>query len=653
MKKILTKILLCLLVVCVALGVTACAQTSWQGTTMKNWGSNVSSNGGFLVETDNYVYYINGTTSYGDDNTFGAPVKGALMAVDKSTIGTDNVKTEVVVPKLFVATDYSAGVYIYNNYVYYGTPSTDKNNAGEIARGELTFFRTKLDGTDTTKYFTVDSLSHEYRIVESNGKVYIVYYENTTYSLKCYDTTTKTTTVIAKTDAETKGKFETLDTYYLLDGEGVDGLAVIYTAKVYVDDYNKEEASQSGYQREEELYNKVYAYKPGDVVEEGNEFYGECILNGGTDADLDNVPDSPTKYEVKLFNEKYLFYTETDDRANSTDYAMEISAQGEVLTANKTKVYNVDALNDTSIILSLNEVYSHVNVSKVEGEESAEYYVLKVSLTDKTVRERAIDVGANVVLLDVVAHGADNYIYYMNSMSKLARQKIVDAGADKFNNEEVLSADTVASSWYMPEFVEIENAGETCLYAMYLDNTADGASYVNYVKVYDSANPVEVLEKDTDDDDKIDTYYIEGQKFLGIMTMADKVKIATNKVNAIPEVIEWEVEDGQLVAGKEVVDARSAYNALSAQGKKDFGDANLTKLRNAEKALEATKVLYKLDGVENYHFQVDKQQEYRDAYTQAKTVMDTIDRINDTDILSLIDNNLKFAYYEIAEELFK
>ena len=33
--------------------------------------------------------------------------------------------------------------------------------------------------------------------------------------------------------------------------------------------------------------------------------------------------------------------------------------------------------------------------------------------------------------------------------------------------------------------------------------------------------------------------------------------------------------------------------------------------------------------------------------------MDTIDSIEDTEILELIDNNLKWAYYERAEEIFK
>ena len=36
----------------------------------------VASNGGFVVETGDYVYFINGVESYSADNTYGSPVKG-------------------------------------------------------------------------------------------------------------------------------------------------------------------------------------------------------------------------------------------------------------------------------------------------------------------------------------------------------------------------------------------------------------------------------------------------------------------------------------------------------------------------------------------------------------------------------------------------
>lgn len=657
MKKILTRILLCVFAILMAFSVTACSENNWQGTTMKNWGNGVTSNGGFVAETENYIYYINGMTSYGDDNTFGAPVKGSLMAAEKSTLGTDNVKTEIVVPKLFVATDYDAGVYIYGDYVYYGTPSTDKNNSGEIARGELTFFKTKLDGTNTTKFFTVDLLSYDYRFIEVDGKVYLVYYDNADFALKCYDTVNKSTVVIAKTDAETKGKYESLDKYYFLSGEGSNGLVLLYTAKVYLDDYNEAEASSSGYERTEETFNKVYTYIPGDDKASGNEFRGTCILDGGVDADEDDIPDDSTLYEILLFNENYLFYKSTDEKSKIKNFVAPVTVDGEIDVASAQEVYNVDVLSDTVVIRSLDEVYAVVNITPSTGDTetdqaNAEYYILKVSLLDKTLRERVADVGM-VTLLDVITHGSTTYAYYLNPLNKLARQELVGQNDDEFKKEQLLSEDTVGSAWYKPEFLTFTQNSAEVVYALYLDNSTEGASYIKHVKVYDSVTPVDVLEKDTDDDDVIDTYYIEGQLFLGKMNEADKVSLAVAKLKAIPEVLEWEVDGDDIVVSKEVEAARKAYNALSPDGKEQYGEDNLTKLQNAEKAVAIVKVLSKLDGIENYHFEVNKQDDYRTYYNQAKTVMKNYDVTEDSAIFAFVDDNLEWAYYKKAAELFK
>ena len=169
MRKILLKLLTGALIVCTFIaGLVACSSsTSWEKPTLTNWGPG-SVYGGFVGETSNYVYFINGLSSNTEDNTFGAPVKGALMVQDKSDLSK---APQVVVPKLFVATDYNAGLYIFDGRVYYGTPSTDKTSSGSTANTEMTFMSTKLDGTDTVSYFTISALSTEYRIIENDGMI--------------------------------------------------------------------------------------------------------------------------------------------------------------------------------------------------------------------------------------------------------------------------------------------------------------------------------------------------------------------------------------------------------------------------------------------------------------------------------------------------
>ena len=111
MKKLLAKIVCMMLVL--ALGIATlvgCSDSEWSGkVTLKNSGA-VLSNGGFVADTENYIYFINGIGDSTSNNKMGEPLKGALMVADKN----DLTKSEIVVPKLMVASDYNMGVFIDN-----------------------------------------------------------------------------------------------------------------------------------------------------------------------------------------------------------------------------------------------------------------------------------------------------------------------------------------------------------------------------------------------------------------------------------------------------------------------------------------------------------------------------------------------------------
>ena len=63
----------------------------------------VVSNGGFVVEKGDYVYFINGVETYTSDNTYGNVVKGALMRSKKADILAGDAEAETVVPSRRVA----------------------------------------------------------------------------------------------------------------------------------------------------------------------------------------------------------------------------------------------------------------------------------------------------------------------------------------------------------------------------------------------------------------------------------------------------------------------------------------------------------------------------------------------------------------------
>lgn len=678
MKRILIKLLLCVAVVLVALGVTGCSSCNKEewSTTMTNPGA-VLSNGGFVAETENYIYYINGYTSYGDDNTFGTPVKGALMAADKASLKTGEVKTEIVVPKLFVAEDYGAGVYIYDGYVYYGTPSTYKNNSGQIASGEMTFMRTNLTNGETEEFFTVTFLSYSYRYVQANGTVYLIYYNTPTFSLICYNTATKTEEVIAKTDGETKGSFETLDQYSFFSGEGINGNILMYSAKLYQEDYFEGAASSEDYTRQEETYNKIYLYQAGDVKKAGNEFRGTCILDGWADESM---------YSISAMGEDLCFFTKTDVDGEETVYGIKTSDLFACVSAENVQqkieelwveIDNPDYISGRffdddgdGVIDVYDPVYTIVSGADVTTETgetvaSSDVFIVKTSVVGNISEnyKRVAKVGTSSELIDIKTHGESVYGYYFNAMNCISRIKLQDVEGEDFYKEERISEDTVASVWYAPEFLTLDKGSDVeQQYVIYLDNNSAGGAYVKYVKIYDKAtlsaegvNPdtgIKVETEDSNDDGEIDVWYLTGHKFLGQIIDADTATTVVTKLNKIPATLEWELVNGEVVVDTtEIQEARAAYNLLSESAKSSFGSENLTKLESAEKAAEILTKLAKLDGIVNYEFvDATTQAYYRSVYDSVKDDMESIK--NDDVVLGFIENNLKWAFYEKASDLF-
>lgn len=160
-------------------------------------GSEVTSNGGFVAKKGSWFYFINGVEDSSAANTYGEVVKGSLMRISEESLSAGSYEeAEIVVPELFVAGDYTAGVYIYGDTVYYATPNNLPNLDGEIESGYLNFRSSGLDGKAMTDYYVqVSSNTTEYRFVEENGVVYLLYLQNS--EIHSYNTQTRTDTVLA------------------------------------------------------------------------------------------------------------------------------------------------------------------------------------------------------------------------------------------------------------------------------------------------------------------------------------------------------------------------------------------------------------------------------------------------------------------------
>ncbi len=611
MKKIFTKIAVCVMAFLMVIGAVGCKKPEWAGTNMKNWGaiSAASADGGFIAETENYYYFINGIADNTDDNTFGAPVKGALVAVDKNNLS----KAEVVVPKLFAAADYTAGVYIFgdetNGYVYYGTPSTDKNNAGNVANDELTFMRTKLDGSATDEFFTVDSLTVNYRFVEEGDKVYLLYYDDASTALKCYDTASGSTTVIAKTDDKTNdkmdGEYQTLANYTFTDaGE------IVFTTTVFTTEYFEANPSARG----KAAYNRVYKYKAGDTV--NGAFAGTLIKDGKGANETENKT-----YAIKLATEDYIFYTETDYVSNATTYAVSASAADWTVV---DEIKLTDLVAETTLFNSINEVYYVKDGT-----------VYKADLTVKNSAQPVAKLKNASQLLFV----EDGNVYFLDANSVVSRIKLNDAEAD----EVVVTDVAIVTTWYKYEVIT-DGAGDK--YFVYCDGTDVSATYLRYVKLTDTYE-----KKDKDDDGEDDYFYLDGNEVFGKMLPEHAAAAVTDVINEIGTAnLDYEKEDGGNIKAEAVEKARAAYDKLSSAEKELIESATLKKLTNAEKAVDVIKVLVKLEGIRNHGvLSADQLTELENVYkNEAKPLINGLGD-NAKAVRALVSNNLNWCYQKAAE----
>lgn len=625
MKKILLIVFTVVLAVSAAFAVGCGSGASFKKPTLTDHGALVS-DGGFLAETEKYVYVINGTGVSSADNSFGKPVKGSLVAVDKSTLGGE-VKSEVVIPKLFVASDYTAGVKISGEYVYFGSPSTDKNSKGGIANDELAFQRAKLDGTQTKGdvFFSVSSLSAKYRITEEGGIVYIIYQDSSDSSVKVYDTSSKKTVTVAKTDEKNNDAVKSAsgkDVYLSMGdvtfAEDSDSVALFYTVKVYDEEYFKDKAEKEGYSRSTASYNAVYAVNAkGEAVK---------VLDG---------EEGNVTYAITLVKDGYVFYTATPSGGEAKTYVKAVKdALNESVKAEVVK--NTKYAVSGAIIESLSEVYFYDSDAKS---------VVKSTLVGD---ERAVK--TNVYKADDVSSliaVKDGYVYYNNASGEIARAEM--------NNEkavaERVSAGSVNSSWYAPEFVTAN--GTT--YLFYLDTTTTGSSYVWFTDL----NANNVKGEDTDDDGENDKFWFEGEKLAGVMLAEDRANAAVSAINDIASTLDLEDEDNEFVSS--VSHARKVYEALDAEAKKSVSESYVVKLENAEKAIElgraynelaeAVKYVSKMPAAEKAALREKLSDKYEAAKSIRQGMIDSIGKDRFVNVRDLLSNNLK-AYFTKATDLF-
>ena len=154
---------------------TSCQSFKW-GPVGDITTGDVINNGSYVLEQGGYLYYINGkddvsTLKDAYANHFGkASVKASIM---KSKINEDGTlsDTEVLVPKMYNTSNTNNGLWIYEDWIYYTSPSTQTDNKGTVLVDKIEYMRTRLDGKKTQTLAIIDGASVPYTVTP-NALIY-------------------------------------------------------------------------------------------------------------------------------------------------------------------------------------------------------------------------------------------------------------------------------------------------------------------------------------------------------------------------------------------------------------------------------------------------------------------------------------------------
>ena len=335
MRKVFKKI--CVITTAATLAVSAAAMSAcgYSFTPLENnpaADAEVSSQGGFVVQKGEYVYFINGVEAYTSDNTYGTPVKGALMRARMADVKAGKNEAETVIPSLMVAADYTSGIFIYGDRIYYATPNNVANTSGTVDNTYLDFKSVRLDGSDRQDYFRISDNAALYRFVQAGegNTVYVVYELNET--LYSYNTATDTRTELARS----------VETYALNSSDKTD--PYIYYTMTVTDkqdsdapvamDYNqiyrvRADATEAPYDytwdetwMEEENEGEAPYYNLGELVLDGVSIndpvtqFNHDVENAGTEND--NRSLRRYTYTLQSYSNGGIYFTRTAQPASGS-----------------------------------------------------------------------------------------------------------------------------------------------------------------------------------------------------------------------------------------------------------------------------------------------------------------------------------------------
>ena len=502
------KISVLLLAICLLFAFAACGSKT---VAVKDDSlASVASNGGFLVETDKYVYFINGVESYSTTYKEGKVTKGALMRTEKSNLaklGDDSVTYDTIVSRLVVSDDMNAGVYLYGDYFYYAVPSDENNKKGEVKNDQLKFLRTKADGSSTSSSITKKDFSHDaqYRYVQKGSNVYLIVYSTGLYIydavngklLNSYEDETSSIQEILFDEENNGDIFYSIkpvnETVYGEDAENKSTESFYFVYKLVLG----ESTASADF---ELVLDGTGKKTPGMGTE-------DCAFLTGATFDLIRFTGGKLYFSLTALDSSLSDLTEyravaTEDLKEEN--AKKINTIGTLLNEGDYNASTVFA--DGTLIIDENNIL-------YVGDDGLMLYDYSKK------NDKNTDLGASFVYdsenikeatLDFInKEGEHDFLYYHND-NVYYKVDLTDVLGGNVTAEEFrINKVDVDTEWYTPEVVAVDVDGTTHYMFIAAYNDTDYLSYVNVIDMTEEKAAYEEYIKDLTSDDEKAKFYTE------------------------------------------------------------------------------------------------------------------------------------------------
>ena len=410
---------------------------------MPNRDAQVIGNGGLSVVKGEYVYYVDSfveaSTVGRHDNTYNkvdtACIYRTKMVDGELVYNEDGVlqNVELVVPK--IVGFENTNLFIFDDYIYYGTPNTQNDKDAELRNDLIDFCRAKLDGSNvqiiyTTTAYEDDAVHSFYKVGSS---VYLVVFDGSDIIRVEIGSHIKNPQVLVS---------------------DVD-LAMLPEVSTYNYATDVQVSGTLGYA----YYTRALNDEDGFLSTEGK---GNVLgrVNIAT-KEIEEVIDGQSTHELLSVQEAYVYEYITIN-GNKCIYATDFDDTIQVTTTS--------AYTDIVVLSNTNNQNRGI-VATFQGST----LWIKDGTNVKESSEELLDSSITVKYVD------DSYIYYVDGT------KIYRISLDDFTKELVVDDATMNN-----EYLDFSQAGYIYYFATYTgDNSSDSAQYLNRVNLSDKIEPEE------------------------------------------------------------------------------------------------------------------------------------------------------------------